>query len=151
MHDDLLPRTIDNHYRGRKAALWIFGLVATMKFMMSMGVIFNGATALREADGVPLDTYPPAAAQTIVALFALFGLSTLILSLLCALSIVRYRSLVPFLFAVLLAEHLGRKTILYFIPMIRTGNPPGFAINMVLLALIVVGLALSLSRRRNID
>jgi hypothetical protein len=48
------------------------------------------------------------------------------------------------MFALLLLEHLGRTLILQVLPMPRTGTPPASTINLVLLALMVIGLALSM-------
>jgi hypothetical protein len=147
MTSPLLPRRADNDYRGRKVALWIFGLVVFVKLAIGVNSIFNGYSVASSADGIPLDTYAPAGARTIVSLFALLGLSHLVMALLCMLVLVRYRTLVPLMFTLLLVEHLGRRLIFYFLPIARTGTPPGSAINLVLLALMVAGLALSLWSR----
>jgi hypothetical protein len=48
------------------------------------------------------------------------------------------------MFSLLLLEHLGRKLILFFMPIARTGTPPGLLINLALVALMIVGLVLSL-------
>ena len=66
------------------------------------------------------------------------------LCLLCVLVLVRYRAMVPFMFALLLLEHLTRKLILQIMPIDTTGAPPGYFINLGLLALMIGGLALSL-------
>jgi hypothetical protein len=142
--DRLLPQRVDNRYRGYKLALWLFALVVVMKVAMSLNSIFNGHMVASSADGIPLDTFPPAAAQTVVSLFAIWGLAHLMICLLCILVLARYRSMVPLMFALLLLEHLSRKLVLLFLPIVRTGTPPGFFVNLALLALMVVGLALSL-------
>ena len=54
---------------------------------------------------------------------------------------------VPLAFALLLLEHLGRKLIFHFLPIVTIGRPPGSIVNLVLLALEIAGLALSLWRR----
>jgi hypothetical protein len=46
--------------------------------------------------------------------------------------------------AVLLLEHLCRRLIFFVMPIVRTGTPPGIFVNLALIALMVVGLALSL-------
>ena len=115
---------------------------------MSLNSIFNGRVVVSSADGVPLDTFTPSGARTVVSLFALLGLSNLVIALLGILVLVRYRALVPLMFAVLLLHHLGRILVLRALPIDRVGTPPGFAINLGLLALTVVGLALSLRTRR---
>ena len=145
----LLPASIDNTYRGHGLALWLFGLLVFLRTAMGVNSILKGRSILTSADGIPLDTYPPAAAQTLVSLFALLGLSNLVLCLLGILVLVRYRSMVPLMFALLLTEHLGRRLVLYLLPVERTGRPPGFYINLALLALILAGLALSLWKRGN--
>jgi hypothetical protein len=48
-----------------------------MKGAISLGSIFNGYDAASSADGIPLATFTPTAAETVVTLFALLGLSQL--------------------------------------------------------------------------
>lgn len=147
MFDKLLPPRIDNTYRGYKIALWLFGLVVGVMIIQSVAVIFNGYSTVVNADGIPLDTYPPAAAQTIVALFALRSLLRLIISLMGVLVLVRYRSAIPFMFGVLLLNFLATQLILQFIPIVRTGRPPGPIVNLIMFALMIIGLVLSLRSR----
>jgi len=149
--DQLLPERIDNTYRGHRIALWLFALLLFMKVAMSVNSIFNAYSVATSADGIPLDTYTPAAARTIVSLFALLGLSHFVICMLCILVLIRYRSVIPFMFSLLLLEHLSRKLILHFMPIIRTGTPPGFYVNLVLLAVMLAGLALSLRSRGNLS
>lgn len=121
----------------------------SVRVTQSVLVILNGYSTARNADGVPLDTYAPAAAQTVVALFALGSLSRLIISLLCVLVLVRYRSAIPFMFALLLLNYLASQLILRFVPMVTTGAPPAPFVNLTMFALMIVGLALSLWKRGN--
>ena|SRR5882724_4799519 len=147
MFDKLLPQRIDNTYRGHKVALWLFGLVVGVMITQSVFIIFNSYSTIINADGIPLDNYQPAAAQTIVALWALRALSRLIISLLCLLVLVRYRSAIPFMFALLLLNYLAGQLILQFFPLVRTGTPPGPIVNLIMFALMIIGLALSLWSR----
>ncbi|MHB0970856.1 MAG: hypothetical protein ACYC7A_14865 [Thermoanaerobaculia bacterium] len=144
MLDRLFPRVIDNAYRGPKAALWILGFLAASKITMALNSVANGVYVLTSADGVPLATYPPAAAQTIVALFALWGWSLFLFALFAVIVLVRYRSATALAFAVLLAEHVGRKVIMQFLPIVRSYTAAAWWVNAVLLALMVIGLGLSL-------
>lgn len=151
MFNPLLPRQIDHTYRGSKLALWLFGLIVLMKVAMSVNSIFNGRVVASSADGIPLDTFTPAGAQAVVSLFAAWGLGQLMICLLCILVLVRYRAFIPFMFALLLVEHLCRRLIFWAMPIARTGTSPGFAINLVLLALTALGLGLSLWRRDSLQ
>jgi hypothetical protein len=143
MFNQLLPQRIDNTYRGYRLALWLFGLLLVLKVAMSLNSIFNGSTIASSADGIPLDTFTPAGAQTVISLFALLAFSRLVISLLGILALARYRAMVPLMLVLLLLEHLGRTLILQVLPIPRAGTPPGSTINLVLLALMVIGLALS--------
>ena len=147
--ENFLPRTADNTYRGHKLALWILGVVVLMKVLMSVNSILNGRYVAQKADGLPLDAYPAAAATTILSFLALWALGHLLLSLLGVLALVRYRSMVPFAFALLLTEHLGRKLIIQFLPMARSVSAPASGINLALVALMIAGLALSLWKRES--
>mgnify|MGYP001211973892 CR=1 FL=1 len=131
----LLPQHADNSYRGHKAALWLFGLLLLMKVGISLGSIFNGRTAATSADGIPIDTYTPAGAQTVVSLFALLGMANLIICLIGVVVLVRYRSLIPFMFALFLVQQLSRYPVFHFLPIVRTGTPPRSAINLTILQL----------------
>ena len=144
----LLPGTIDNTYRGHKVALVLFGLVVGLKTLMSVNSMFNGREVASSADRIPLDRYPPDAAGTIVSLFSLFALSNFIFCVLCILALVRYRSIVSFMFVLLLLEHLGRRAIHQFLPIARSGPPPGYVLSLVLISLMIAGLALSLWERK---
>jgi hypothetical protein len=150
MFNQLLPQRADNVYRGHKLALWLFALVVFMKVGMSLGSIFKGYSVASGPDAIPLNTYTPAAAQTIVSLFALLGLATLVICLVCMLVLARYRSLVPLMFALLLLQYLGGRLILHFLPAVRSGNPFGVYVNLAIFAVMLVGLALSLWSRRDL-
>ena len=147
MFNRLFPQNADNAYRGSKFALWLFVLLVFIKTAMSVNSIFNGRTVASSADGIPLDTYTPAGAQAVVSMFAAWGMAQLTICLLCILVLVRYRALIPLMFALLLLEHLGRRLIFLFMPIVETGTSAGFYVNLVLIALLVVGLALSLRSR----
>jgi hypothetical protein len=147
----LFPRTIDNTYNGRRAALWLFALVVSLQIVQSLMLMFNGAATLRDADGIPLDTYPAAAVRTILAISALYALARLWISGLCIAVLVRYRSAIPLMFAVLLAYFLAVRLILWSLPIERSGAPPGPLMNAALMALTTAGLALSLWSRRDLE
>ena len=140
----IFPGRADNNYGGHKLALWLFALLLLMKGGIGVNSMLNGNLVATTADGIPVDTYSPAGAQAFVSLFALWGLSHFMICLIGVIVLVRYRSLVPLMYAVLLVEHLGRKLLLYFHPIARTGMSHGIAINIVLVALMIIGLALSL-------
>ena len=147
MFRKLLPQPIDNTYSGSKIALWLFGLIVFVHILQSVMVIVNGQMVAQSADGIPLENYPAAAAQTILAIFMVSSLRRLIISLICAVVLFRYRSAVPLMFVVLGLSYLGGQVILQFVPIVRVGTPPGVVMNLIMFGLTIVGLALSLWRR----
>jgi len=148
MLDKIFPRQFDNSYRGYKTALWIFGLITAVRTLQSIFIIFNGYMTVRDADGIPIDTYPAEVAQTIVGLFGLISLWRFIFSLLSIIVLVRYRSAVPLMFALLILNFLGAQLLSQFVPLVRVGTPPGPIVNLVLVVLMLIGLVLSLMNRR---
>lgn len=151
MLNRLLPQPADNTYRGHKLALVLFVLLLIMKGAISLGSIFNGRTAASSADGIPIDSYTPAGARAVVSLFGVLGLSNLMIVLVGLVVLLRYRSLVPFMFALFVLQDVSRRMILQVMPIARTGTPPGSTITLVILGVMVVGLALSLWTRHDPD
>ena len=148
LSERLFPRQVDNTYTGSKIALWVFAFVITIRAIQSIMIMVNGYSIAQSADGIPLESYPAAAAQTIVAIFALSSLNRLIISLIGAVVLIRYRGAVPLMFVVLGLTYLGTQLVTRFIPIVRVGTPPGVIMNRVLIGLTLVGLLLSLWQRR---
>jgi hypothetical protein len=143
MFRKLLPRLVDNTYRGRTLALWLFAVVVVVKSLQCVLIVFNGRYVLAGADGIPLDTYTPAGAQAVVSVWALASLNRLVICLLCVLVLVRYRTLIALMFSVLAVQYLASEAIFRVIPIVRTGTPPALLVNFMLFVLTIVGLLLS--------
>ena len=145
----LLPAQADNSYAGRRGALWLLGLYVALKLVMGVNSIVNTATVAAGADGIPLDSFGPAAARTVLTLFALTALGQLSLALVGLAALLRYRALVPLVFLLLVADQLARRVIVQLRDVARhEGSVAAWYINMSLLALLLIGLALSLIPRR---
>jgi hypothetical protein len=151
MFDKLLPQPIDNKYSGSKIALWLLGLIVFVHTLQSILVLVNGYSIAQSADGIQLGTYPSDAAQTILAIFITASFRRLIISLICAVVLFRYRSAVPLMFVVLGLSYLGGQVIFQFVPIVRVGTPPGVIMNFIMFVLTIVGLVLSLWRRGGSD
>jgi hypothetical protein len=143
MFEQLLPSRIDNTYRGYTVALWLFGLVLFVKAGMGGNSIINSYHVASVADGIPLQTFPPAAVQIVVYMFASWGLAHVLLALLGVLALVRYRAMVPLLFVVILLEQAGRRALHLFRPVPTVGTPRGVYVNLLLWTLMIAGVALS--------
>jgi hypothetical protein len=143
----LFPQRIDNDFRGQRLALWLFGLLVLMWGVIGVNSILHGAQVAGSADGIPLETFGPAGARTVILLFALLGLGRLVMCLWCALVLVRYRALVPLMFGLFLLEQSGGKLIHRYLPVPHSGHAPGGIVTLVLYGLTILGFGLSLWRR----
>jgi hypothetical protein len=111
-------------------------------------LMFNGPATLAVADGIPLDTYPAAAAQTVVTLAALYAFTRLSIAALCVIVLLRYRSAIPLMFGVILVNYLASRVILWSMPIARAAMPPAPGMTVALMALSAAGFALSLREPR---
>ena len=146
----LFPPQADNRFDGHRAALWLLGLFVALRLVMGLNSIFNTASVAAGADGIPLETFGPAAAQTILTLFALTALGQLMLALVALGALVRYRALVPLIYLLLIGDHLVRRAVIALHDVARDdGSVVGWYIFAGLLALLSVGLILSLLPRRS--
>ena len=81
---------------------------------------------------------------TVIAVFALWGLSQLLLGLLYLLAALRYRSLVPLFYLLMILEYGGRMIVAGAKPIETAGTAPGAVGNLPLMLLAAVMLVLSL-------
>ena len=152
MLDRIFPRQIDNTYCGHRAGLWLLGLFVALKLIMSANSILNTRAIATGPDGIPLDSYGAGGAETVIRLFSFVALGQLVLAVLGVIALVRYRAMVPLVYLLLLADHLGRRAIGTIHPVEHPeAAPAGLYINLALLAVLLVGLALSLVRASSAD
>ncbi len=140
----LFPANIDNEYRGQKIALWFFWLLTAVLIWRSQHHMFAPDGGAQSIATIPLDQWPAGASQTIVGLFALWGLSQLIIALLQLLVAIKYKSLVPFMYLVLIVEQAGRLFFFGWKPVVTAGTAPGGAAAVPLMILVLVMFVLSL-------
>ena len=143
----LFPPQIDNRYCGLRPGPWLFALIVVLKAIIGINSIFNTRAVASGADGIPLDRLGPTAEPIVVSLFALLNVGQLVLALFGVLVLVRYRSMVPIGFLLFLFDHLTRKSVA-LLHSFETGVPsPAFSINLVMLAIMLGGFALSVMPR----
>ena len=145
----LLPRQFDNRFEGYRAALWLLGFLVGLKLVMSFNSLMFTAKIASTADGFPLASYGGDGARAVLMLFAMVALGQLALAAVSLLALIRYKSMVPFIFLLLASEQIGRFFIGRAYSIERAQSvPAGVYVNLALLALMLTGLALSLLRRR---
>jgi hypothetical protein len=77
------------------------------------------------------------------------GLDHLLLNVLGLVVLIRWRAIIPFVYLLLAVEQVGRKALVLANPIARTGAPHlPIDPNLVLIAALLIGLALSLATPR---
>jgi hypothetical protein len=143
----IFPKQFDNAFAGWRLAIWLFVPIVIVELGIGANSMISTRMVAMSADGIPLDRYGKEAADAVVALFALLGLSRLVIALLCALALIRYRSMLPLLYLTLLLLHLGARVLNALHPIASAGAAPGGLVVNALLALLVLGFVLSLVRK----
>ena len=145
----LFPRQITNEFPGYKISLWAFYLFTALTLWRSQHHIFSDDGGAQSIATIPLDNYSDNAAATIIGVFALWGLSQLVIGLLYLIAAVRYRSMIPLLYMLSLVEYLVRA---FYMPAYKqfetAGTAPGAVGNLPLATFLFVMLVLSLWPRK---
>lgn len=141
----LFPPQIDNRYRGPKLALWLLYPITFMNIAISLVAIFEPDGGAQTADGIPLDTFAPAAARAVIGVVAYLGLADLVLWVFAVLALLRYRAMIPLIYLLIVIEFLAHKGIGLMKPIERAGAAGGGLVTWGLLAVSALGLILSLS------
>ncbi len=150
MFGRLFPTQLDNNFRGWRLAIWLFVPIVLLKAVIGVNSIIMTRQVASSADGIPLDSYGAAAAQAVIALFALLGMWQLILALIAFVALIRYRAMIPFLYLVLLIQMLANRALNFLHPIapaVGAAAAPGTYLSLGILAATVLGLVLSVLDR----
>jgi len=147
MWQRLFPGRLDNDYRGHPVALWVFVPITLVTIVRSLIHIFVADGGAQSIAAIPLDAMTPNGAAAVVLIFALWGLSQLLLGLLYVVVLWRYRALLPLMYVLLLVEYAGRLLLGAWKPILTLETPPGGPGSFAFAAVAVAMLWLSLRRR----
>jgi hypothetical protein len=145
MLNRIFPEKFDNAYRGHWLGLWLFVAIVAVRLAIGVNSILNTRLVATGPDAIPLASYDAGAQQAVLSLFALLGLSLVLFGLPGAVALIRYRTMIPFLYLLLLIQQLGGRVLSLMHPIATSGaSGAGSAIMLVLLAATVFGFFLSL-------
>jgi hypothetical protein len=152
MLNRIFPKEFDNNYSGHRLAIWLVIPITLVRLMMGFNcVVFTRFVAT--GDGILLPSYNAASTETLISLFALLGLSDLLLALLSLVVLIRYRAMIAFTYLLLSIDELGSRAILLVHPTARSGAATAgdlsipSAISFAILAVTLVGFVLSLRNK----
>ena len=147
MFNKILPETIDNTFKGNKIALWFFYLITAMTVVRSCIHIFKYDGGAQSIATIPLDTFTEGGTAVVILIFAYWGLSQLMFGILQVIVALKYKSLIPLMYLMLVFEWAGRFVIALFKRIETTGQAPGGIGNMVLPIICLVMFFLSLREK----
>ena len=147
----LFPARVDNKYRGHPIGLWLFVPIALIKLSQSLTHLLKHDGGAQSISTIPLDAYPPSAAQNVVGMFARLGLEQLLLASIFLLVLLRYRALIPLMYLLMVAHFAGGKIVAQYKPLALAGTSGVSTPFLVIAILSVIGLILSLIGRRYAD
>ena len=144
----VFPTSLDNQFSGHKSALYAFYALTALTLWRSQHHLFAHDGGAQSIATIPLDTYPSNAAETVVGIFGLWGLSQLIIGLIYLLAAVRYKAMIPFLYLLFTLEYAMRLWVGANKTIETAGTAPGGMINLPFMIAGVVLFALSIWRAR---
>src|SRR5947209_1500726 len=150
MLNRIFPKQFDNTYRGHWLALVLFVLIVALRAVQGFNSLIWTQQIMESADGIPVGTFGPVAASEAILIFALLGMHLLMLPLISAVALFRYRAMVPFLLLMLLVVQLGTRCVHLLHPTVGatagSAEPIGFYMNLGILAATAIAFVLSLVR-----
>jgi hypothetical protein len=148
MLERLFPRSLEPGYRGHPVAKWVLGALTLLMLWRSCVHIFYADGGAQSIATIPLDTFTANGAAAVVLIFAMWGLSQLLMGAVYALVLLRYQALIPLVWLLFVAEWSGRLAIGLWKPAVETvERAPGATGNLIFPILGLAMLALALRQR----
>ena len=145
MLERLLPRQASNEYRGHPLAKWVLAALTLITLGRSLVHMFAHDGGAQSIASIPLTEFSPAAADSLVTIFALWGLSQLLFGIVYAITLWRYQALIPLMYVFFSAEYLMRLLVPLYAPgLVTMETAPGAIGNIIFLPLGLAMLFLSL-------
>jgi hypothetical protein len=144
MHLSFLFPPVSKDYEGSKASFYFLVLIAVISTGRSLIHIFSPDGGANSIAGIAIDVE---GGTNLIAMFAQWGASQLILALIYWLAILRYRFLTPFMLTVVLLEQLLRLGVGQIKPLVVASPPPGAIGSYILIPVTLIALVFSLKSK----
>lgn len=144
----LFPNSIDNDYKGNMAPMYLFYLVTAFTVVRSIIHLVSPDGGAQSIATIPLHLYSKDASDTIIHMFAEWGLSQLLFGLFYIAVLIKYKSLIPLMYLFLVLEYSTRLLLSFYKPFALEGQAPGGIGNYVLVPLFILMFILSLKNNR---
>ena len=140
----VFPAPVTNIFPGYKLALYVFALLVLITVVRSLIHIIAPDGGAQSIATIPIDTFEGAARSVVIHMFSLWGLSQLLMGIVYAVVLVKYRSLIPFMYVLIIIEYSMRIVLGIFKPIETLSTPPGAILNFIMIPLSIFMLVLAL-------
>ena len=141
----IFPDVFNNQFKGHKIAVYVFYIITAFTLWRSQHHLLAADGGAQSIATIPLDSFTEAGAQAVVGAFSLWGLSQLFVGVIYLIVSLRYRSMIPLRYLLMMFEYVVRANYFPIYKQIpTTGTAPGAAGNLPLIIISVVMLFLSI-------
>ena len=151
MLDKLFPKELSNTYQGKAIAKWVFVVMVILTISRSLAHIFFPDGGAQSIATIPLNDFTASGTTVIIGIFAQWGLTQLMFSLLYVIILWRYQSLIPLMWLFIFFEWAGRLLLGLAKPFETVGTAPGAIGNLIFPVLALIMLVLSLKRKKKLQ
>ena len=137
----IFPKKAENFYNGYKVAevaFLILTIVTIIRSLIHFLAPDGGAESIATID------LNVEGADIIVGIFALWGVSQLLLAIVYLIVFFRYKNLIPFMYVLIIIEYTMRIMVGLMKPFETTGVAPGAVGNLIVIPFAIIMLVLSL-------
>ena len=126
-------------FKGHFLSKYMFYVLTGVTILRSLVHIVAMDGGAQSVATIPINTYSPPASNTVVFMFAYWGLSQLLFALFMLLVGWKYRALIPLMYLFCVNEYLGRLYLQFFKTRPTTvGTAPGAVANYVAPFLLLI-------------
>lgn len=138
----IFPKQADNTYRGNKIAAYVLLAIALIGLGRSCIHLLAPDGGAGSIAGMDLSV---AGAGGIIFAFSLWGSAQLLTAFVQLVVFLRYKTLIPFMYVLLIFETLLRMLVGHLKPVIFSHTPPGEIANFIILPVAIIMLILSIA------
>jgi hypothetical protein len=139
----VFPKQLDNSFRGNRIAVIVFALITVFTLARSCIHIFAPDGGASSIAGINTSVE---GSSNVISMFAFWGLAQLLMGLVYLAVFFRYKSLIPFMYMLIIIEYSGRVLIGMVKPLIVSHTPPGAIGDYILIPLAIMMLMLCFKR-----
>ncbi len=135
MLEKILPIQVDNTFAGHRFSKYAFLIISIITVARSLAHMFlpdGGAESIATID------LSVGGADVIVSIFAQWGLSQLLMAGFYLVIFFRYKSLIPLMYIIIIAEYVGRIGMGLLKPLETMGTAPGGIGSLLVIPLAII-------------